>query len=250
MTDGASLRLAVARPDRAPAAAAARAARATGADLLILPRSADMSTEASDGALAERLGELAAAEHLAILFAYLEACSGCTYLALQLVLADGRSTANYRTTHVGAAGRTAGWTPGNWLTMTRLEPLTLGLMAGLDHLAPEVGRALSARGAEALIAVADTASEATSEAHADVVGAGGLSAPLARLRALENGIPCCIIGADGVTHAAAADGTPRAVERHAELDCVTLTKDGRARAMPRRPDLYHQLVEPIDDPAG
>ena len=222
---------------RQPAAANAAAARAAGADLLVLLRSPEAPPEPSDGALAHAMGELAASHAMAILFSYVEACSGRAHLALQLVLADGRSTANYRATHLGGGAQQAGWTPGNWLTMARLEPLTLGLLAGLDHLAPEVGRALSALGAEALIAVTDAVLEPGSVASSD------LSSPLVRLRAIENGVPCCIVGPDGTTRAAAADGTLLLVEQVAGLALVTLAGDDRAQAIPRRPDLYRQLVE-------
>ncbi len=220
---------------RQPAAAAAVAARGAGADLLILLRSAEMPPEPSDGASAHSMGDLAASHAMAILFSYVEACSGRTHLALQLVLADGRATANYRATHLGEGARKTGWTPGNWLTMARLEPLTLGLLAGLDHLAPEVGRALSALGAEALIAVTDVVLEPGVSSD--------LMAPLARLRAIENGVPCCIVGAEGRTWAAAADGTLLPVEQLDGLTLVSLSGADRARATPRRPDLYRQLVE-------
>jgi 5-aminopentanamidase len=235
MTDS-GITIAVAGRGR-PAASAAAAARVAGADLLILLRSPEAPPEPSDGALAHAMGELAASHAMAVLFSYVEACSGRTHLALQLVLADGRSTANYRATHIGAAERKAGWSPGNWLTMARLEPLTLGLLAGLDHLAPEVGRALSALGAEALIAVSDAVLEP------DVVVSNDLMGPLAQLRAIENGIPCCMVGHDGTTRAAAGDGTLLLVEQADGLALVTLVGDDRAHATPRRPDLYHQLVE-------
>ena len=222
---------------RRPAAPAIAAARVAGADLLVLPRAPEAPAEPSDGALAHGMGELAARHRMAILFGYAEACSGRAHLALQLVLADGRATANYRATHLGAKAAQAGWTPGSWLTMARFEPATLGLLAGLDHLAPEVGRALSALGAEALIAVTDAALET------DNVVAPDLWGPLARLRAIENGVPCCIVGPDSMPRAAAADGTLQRVEQIDGLAFVTLGRDERARAAPRRPDLYRQLVE-------
>jgi 5-aminopentanamidase len=230
---GSELYIAVA-DGRAPVAAAAAAAEAAGADLLVLPRRPDASAEASDGATAHVLGEVAARHRLAILFAYVEACSGQTHLALQLVLADGRSTANYRATHLGPAAAACGWTSGNWLTMTRLEPLTIGLMAGLDHLAPEVGRALSGRGAEALIAVADASLEPAAAALGDC---------LARLRALENAVPVCLVGPDGSIAAAAGDGAALAVASVDGLRLVKLDRNDRPPVVPRRPDLYRQLVD-------
>ncbi len=229
------LEVAVAGPLLPAATAAARAA-AAGADLLVLQRRPGAAAEASDGDLAHAMGELAAGHGLAILFAYAEACSGCTHLALQLVLADGRSTANYRATHLAPAAGAAGWTPGNWLTMARLEPLTLGLMAGLDHLAPEVGRALSGLGAEALITVTDDAVGPDPAAMADLLE------PLVRLRAIENAVPILLVGPAGRVYAAAADGAPLPVAEADGLGRWTLTIDEQGQAVPRRPDLYRQLV--------
>jgi 5-aminopentanamidase len=237
---GGGITVAVAQ-GRQPAAMAAAAARVAGADLLVLQRRPEAPAEASDGALAHAMGELALRHAIAILFAYGETCSGHAHLALQLVLDDGRSTANYRATHLDTAAAAAGWTPGSWLTMARLEPLTLGLMAGIDHLAPEVGRALSSLGAEALIAVADPSSPS------DALSAGALLAPLARLRAIENGVPVCIIGPDGMLHAAPADGAPLAAREAQGLRLVALPTGERAAAVPRRPDLYRQLVEGAPD---
>jgi predicted amidohydrolase len=213
--------------------AAAAAARAADVGLLVLPARPDLPAEDSDGPLAHAMGELAEARALPLLFAYAEACSGHRHLSLQLVLADGRATANYRATHLSAAARAAGWTPGNWLTLARLEPLTLGLLGGIDHLAPEVARALVGLGAEALIAVPDR------DGH---VLARDLLAPLARLRALENGVPFCVVGPTGEIDAADAHGRPIAATRDGGMTRLRLIADATARGAPRRPDLYRQLV--------
>ena len=233
---GAALRIAVADRCWSPSDAAVAAALA-GADLLVLQRRIETPAEPSDGASAHALGDLAARQRLAILFAYLEACSGQTHLAAQLVLADGRSVANYRATHLGAAAETLGWTAGNWLTMTRFEPLTIGLLGGLDHLAPEVGRALSGRGAEALIAITDPSLEPETATAAELRGC------VARLRAIENGVPVCLVGPDGSAAAATADGSPVAVDTAQRLRLVTLERNDRPPVVPRRPDLYRQLVD-------
>jgi predicted amidohydrolase len=229
------LEVAVAEPGKPASPAAARAA-AAGAHLLVLQRPAQAAAEASDGALAHAMGDLAAEHGLAILFSYAEACSGLTHLALQLVLADGRSTANYRATHLAPGAVEGGWAPGNWLTMARLEPVTLGLMAGLDHLAPEVGRALSGLGAETLIAVTDDA------IGPDAAAAADLLEPLVRLRAIENGVPILLAGPAGLAYAAAPDGALLPVIEAEGVRLCTLTIDDKIRAAPRRPDLYHQLV--------
>ena len=209
------------------------AVRARGAGLLVLPARPDIPAEDSDGPLAHGMGELAETRALPLLFAYAEACSGCRHLSLQLVQADGRATANYRATHLSAAGRAAGWTPGNWLTLARLEPLTLGLLAGSDHLAPEVARCLAGLGAELLIAVLDRDDEVT---------APDLLAPLARLRALENGVPVCLVAATGEVHAADARGRTVPAPRDGGLRRLRLAVDPAAPSAPRRPDLYRQLV--------
>ncbi len=234
------LELAVAGPGLEPDAAAAKiASGAGGAGLLLLPRQPALPREPSDGALAHAMGALASARGQALLFAYAEACSGLRHLALQLVLADGGATANYRATHLGPAALAAGWSPGNWLTLARLEaatgrgPVILGLLGGVDHLAPEVARSLSGLGAGALIAMLDPL---------DQPPAAELLGPLARLRAIENGVPVCIVAADGTVHAAAADGRPVPTRSAAGLTRLALQPAPAVAGMPRRPELYRQLV--------
>ena len=207
-------------------------ARALGAGLLVLPRQPALAAAASDGAMAHAMGEVALAAGLPLLFAYAEACSGHRHLALQLVLADGRATANYRATHLSSIMIAAGWSPGNWLTMARLEPSTLGLLGGIDHWAPEVGRALSALGAEALVAVLDPEDHPPADCLAS----------LARLRAIENGVPVCLIEPSGTAHAVDASGQPIPTSQHAGLVRLTLPVGGAATLVPRRPELYRQLV--------
>jgi predicted amidohydrolase len=213
--------------------AADAAAQAGRAGLLVLPARPDLPAEDSDGPLAYAMGELAEARALPLLFAYAEACSGCRHLSLQLVQADGRATANYRATHLSAAARAAGWMPGNWLTLARLEPLTLGLLAGIDPLAPEVARCLAGLGAEVLIALLD---------REDAAAPPDLLAPLARLRALENGVPVCLVAPTGEVHAADARGRPIPAARDGGLRRLRLAADPAAPSAPRRPDLYRQLV--------
>jgi predicted amidohydrolase len=236
-------------------AESAAAARASSADLLVLPRPPQRPPEASDGPLAHAMGALAESHGQALCYAYREACSGQVHQSFQLVQADGRATANYRCTHLSAAAIAAGLTPGNWLTMARLEPSgvreaqaagqprsteaspVLGLLGGIDHLAPEVARALSALGAALLIAVVD----------ADERCAPDLLVSLARLRAIENGVPVLIIDPSGMVRAAAASGAPVDVVEQGGLTLATLSigmpATGAAPpAMPRRPDLYGQLT--------
>ena len=113
----------------------------------------------------------------------------------------------------------------------------LGLLGGIDHLAPEVARALSALGAALLIAVVDADERCSPE----------LLAPLARLRAIENGVPILIIDPSGTVRAATASGAPAEVVEDGDLTLATLTIEVLATkaaptAMPRRPDLYGQLT--------
>ncbi len=224
-------------------AEAAAAASSLHADLLLLPRPPSTVPDASDGSLAHDMGDLAEAHAVPICFAYRESCSGQMHQSLQLVQADGRATANYRSTHLGRSAIDAGLVPGNWLTTAHLEsetrdaPLVLGLLAGIDHLAPEVARALSALGAQLLIAVFDH----DEECAADLLG------PLARLRAIENGVPVLLVDPSGAVHAAAAGGGPAAVVEQAGILAVKLDIDDQLQGnaeigMPRRPDLYGQLT--------
>ena len=246
--------IAVMRPGGVVAEAVA-AAGASGADLLVLPEPPQRPPEASDGALAHEMAGLAESHALALCYAYREACSGQVHHALQLVQADGRATANYRSTHLTQTAIAAGHMPGNWLTMARLEPLAvrqskvsapppaaerslvLGLLGGIDHLAPEVARVLSALGAELLIAVID----------ADARCAPDLLEPLARLRAIENGVPVLLVDPAGTARAAATGGARVDVVEHGEVVLATLPIDApdtttAPAAMPRRPELYGQLT--------
>lgn len=233
---GVSRRLRLAMADAGqPPEAAAREARRLSADLLILAERPAIAAEASDGPLARALGDIAAAHAMPLLFAYAEACSGRTHMALQLVQADGGATANCRATHLDAALIEAGWAPGNWLTMARLGPFTLGLMAGLDHLAPEVARAFSAVGLDLLLAVPEASPPPA------------LWPPLARLRAIENGVATCLAGAHAGLAAADAKGDLLDVARAAGLSLVTIELAENGIAAPRRPDLYRRLVQEVAD---
>jgi predicted amidohydrolase len=223
------LDIAVAAPELDARTAAGRAG---GAGLLVLPRQPALPAEDSDATLAHAMGEIAMAAGLPLLFGYAEACSGLRHVALQLVLADGRATANYRATHLGPGAMAGGWSPGNWLTMARLEPWTLGLLGGADHLAPEPARALSALGAMALLALLDPEPAIPPE----------LVTPLARLRAIENGVPVCLVGPGREVHAADALGQPIATTAGGGITRLTLDPAAATTAAPRRPELYHQLV--------
>lgn len=213
-----------------------RLAARNGADLLLLPLHAEGTPEPSDGPLAARVGKWAAEASIAVLFTYAEACSGNTHLALQLVQADGRATANCRAAHLSAAALEAGTSPGNWLTIARHAGLRVGLMAGLDPLAPEVGRALSAHGAELLVgALVEAPARVGATWPEDVVRA------LAIVRALENGAAVCLFGAPGLCSMATADGRPVEPVTRDGLHLLRLP-DGVCRGtVPRSPALYRRL---------
>ncbi len=218
----------------------ARAATSGGADLLLLPFLIGQESEACDGPLAAHIGGCAEEAGIAILFAYDEACSGNTHLALQLVLEDGRATANGRAAHLDQAALDEGWSPGNWLTIARFGELRMGLLAGLDAMVPEVGRALSALGAEVLIGV--------------VANAAGDPAPdmraLAGVRALENGAAVLLLGAGGVCAAANADGWPADSATHGDVELLDVATGARCPPAVRRPELYRQLQKPLVPFAG
>lgn len=225
---------------RAAVPCAARAAAGAGADLLLLPSLPGEGRQPCDGPLAEHIGHCAGSEGIAILFTYAEACSGNTHLALQLVQADGRATANCRAAHLPEAALEDGLSPGNWLTMARFKGLRMGLMAGLDPIVPEVGRALSSLGAEVLIGAMTP-----SPAHP------GLDArALASVRALENGVPVLLVSEDGMRAAATADGCPADPIRAGDLDIFQVAAGDRHGAVSRRPELYRQLQMAMEPALG
>jgi len=228
-----SLRLAIAEAE-CDAGRAAAVARTEQADLLVLPRLAADRAEASDGPLAHRLGAVAEEHGVALLFAYREACSGLVHAALQVVQADGRATANYRATHLSAATGAEGIAPGNWLTMTRLADCTLGLLGGVDHLAPEVARSLSAMGCRALVGLVDGVADFEGELFVASV----------RLRAIENGLPVCLVAGAQVA-AATARGSQLPIRTVGGVLMVDLPLADAAAAAPRRPELYRRLVATV-----
>jgi predicted amidohydrolase len=217
-------------------AEAALLAARSGADLLLLPLHGERAAEPCDGPLADRMGERAGEARIAILFTYAEACSGNTHLALQLVQADGRATANCRAAHLSKAALQAGWRPGDWLTIALLGGLRVGLMGGLDPLAPEVGRALSALGAELLVGALVGSPACPEEA---------LQA-LATVRALENGAAVCLFGGPGSCAVANADGRPAERAMQAGLSLFRVHAGERHGTVARRPELYRRLQMAAD----
>lgn len=212
-------------------AEAARVAEIEQVDLLLLPMPDPGKPEPSDGDLAHSLGDLAESHGMALLYTYLEACGDRVHPAVQLVQADGRAVANYRATHLTTAALGGGLAPGNWLTMARLRNVVLGLLAGADHLAPEVARSLSAMHSQVLIGIIASTEDIELE----------LFRSLVRLRAIENGVPILLATATAV---AGADATgsllePRLVDG---VTIIDLPLVDRPTAMSRRPELYRRLV--------
>lgn len=225
----------------------AAAAAGRGADLLVLPQrflagrtegqaAIAAVAEPSDGPTSLAARELAATCGVAMLYGYVERCTGLLYDALQLVDRQGRAVANYRRAHHRPAERGL-LARGAWLTVMPLDGVRLGLLAGHDLDFPEAARCLRLIGCDLLLAAGAP--------DAEPRGTGILLAA----RALENGcpivfasahpaLPAAIIGPDGSTLAATAEGDALAV---AELGPAPAAGEALAG---RRPRLYQRLSAP------
>jgi predicted amidohydrolase len=169
----------------------AERAGVAGADLLLLPfrgreapiadaAAAEAVAEPSDGPTAARMAALAARTGVAILFGYVEHCSGRRHDSLQLVDAGGHSLANYRRAHLEGDRERQLFSPGHWLAAMPLHGHQLGMLGGFDLAFPEAARALRLIGCDLLL----------------VAGGGNPAreSVLAPARAIENGFHVALAG--------------------------------------------------------
>ena len=135
--------------------AAARSARLLIAPEMILsgynigPAAIEERAQASDGAAAQAIAELARQHGIAILYGYPERADGHIYNAVQLIDADGSRLANYRKTHLfGDIDRDA-FSPGTDETvLAELDGWRIGLLICYDVEFPENARRLALAGAD------------------------------------------------------------------------------------------------------
>jgi predicted amidohydrolase len=113
------------------------------------PQAIAERAEASDGASARAIADIAQRHGIAILYGYPERADGHIYNALQLIDRDGKRLANYRKTHLfGAIDRDA-FSPGIDATVVAdLDDWRVGLLICYDVEFPENVRRLALAGAD------------------------------------------------------------------------------------------------------
>jgi predicted amidohydrolase len=113
------------------------------------PQAIAERAEASDGASARAIADIAQRHGIAILYGYPERADGHIYNAVQLIDRDGKRLANYRKTHLfGAIDRDA-FSPGIDATVVAdLDDWRVGLLICYDVEFPENVRRLALAGAD------------------------------------------------------------------------------------------------------
>lgn len=241
-------------------AATARAARAAGSRLLVLPElfltgynlgpDARALAEPADGPMVAELARIAADAELAIVAGFPERAGDAVYNAAVLVDATGARRAVYRKAHLFGEREPAVFAPGDRLCLVDLPQARVGLAVCYDIEFAELARLLAEAGAE--IAVVPTA---------NMTPFWDVPTTLVRARALENGMAVVyanLCGSEGdlsytgLSAAVGPDG--RDVARAGPDGPVLLTvpfaslTDGRKRASTQVADRRtHRLS--VDPPA-
>ena len=108
--------------------------------------------EPDNGPSARQLAEIAAEQHIALLYGYPEQADNVVYNSACLIECDGQVIANYRKTHLYAAEENRLFKPGNELVRVKIDDFTLGLLICYDVEFPEAVRAHALAGVD-LVAV-------------------------------------------------------------------------------------------------
>ena len=189
--------------------------------------------ELSDGPLARSLAAVAVQKHCAIMAPYLEREGQRCYSSVLFIGADGIGRCSYRKTHLGHQDLVEGVTRGNWMTIVPYRDERIGLLLGEDLVYPEMGRCLCLAGASMLIAA--TTMEPS------------MLMALARVRALENGVPVLAVsgGASGRMIACDPEAAMLAdVPTPHSFDLDPVLEDRlRQRVSMRRSELYGAMLE-------
>ncbi|MBB5791194.1 carbon-nitrogen hydrolase family protein [Jiangella mangrovi] len=242
----------------------AREAAAGGASLVVLPECAvtgypfsrsDAEAVASpaDGPVAEELGTVAASLGVHLAAGHIESSGADLYDALSLFGPDGSRLATYRKAHLFSTERSvyaAG--PGPLVVDTAIG--RLGLTVCYDLIFPEYVRALVDAGATMIV---NATNWITDPWQTGMGWDGSMVRSLARVRALENGVPVvmsCLAGAGGgftsIGHSTIASASGRVLASLGSEEGVTTaqleTDDEDTRRWSsiatyradRRPDLY------------
>ncbi|SDT09132.1 carbon-nitrogen hydrolase family protein [Jiangella sp. DSM 45060] len=246
-------------------AAQARSAAAAGASLVVFPECAvtgypfsrtDAAAVASpaDGPVAERLGALAASLGVHLAAGVIESSGADLYDALSLFGPDGARLATYRKAHLFSTERTV-YAPGSAPVVVPTALGALGLTVCYDLIFPEYVRALVDAGASMIV---NATNWITDPWQTGMGWDGPMVRSLARVRALENGVPVvmsCLAGSGGgftsIGHSTIAGPSGRVLASLDAAEGLALAElpaddDADARRWSalatyradRRPDLY------------
>ncbi|WP_116948947.1 carbon-nitrogen hydrolase family protein [Jiangella endophytica] len=188
-------------------AMAALAREAAGADLVVFPEcavtgypfsraSALEVASPADGPVAEALGSLAASLGVHLAAGVIESAGAQLYDALSLFGPDGARLATYRKAHLFSTERSV-YQPGAGPVVVPTALGTLGLTICYDLIFPEYVRALADAGATLIV---NATNWITDDWQSGMGWDGSMVRSLARVRALENGVPVvmsCLAGSGG-----------------------------------------------------
>jgi len=108
--------------------------------------------EGQDGPFARRVAEIARTTGTAVAYGYPEAAEGRIYNSALCIGRDGETLANHRKLVIPPGPEVAHFTAGDGLTLFDLDGIRMALLICYDIEFPEAARAVSAAGAEVILA--------------------------------------------------------------------------------------------------
>ena len=214
------------------------------------PQAISERAEASDGASAQAIADIARRHGIAILYGYPERAAGHIYNSVQLIERDGKRLANYRKTHLfGDIDRDA-FSPGTEETvLADLDGWRIGFLICYDVEFPENVRRLALAGAD-FVAVPTAVMPPYDFVATHMVPTRAFENQVfvayANRCASENGLDyigqSCIVGPDG-KDLARAERDETLIFAHLERDLLDRWRSVNTYLADRRPALYGPLTE-------
>ncbi|MFJ3979896.1 carbon-nitrogen hydrolase family protein [Streptomyces sp. NPDC090021] len=205
--------------------------------------------EASDGASARTIGEIARRHGLAVLYGYPERDGDTVYNSAQLIGPDGAALANYRKTHLFGCFEQDAFTPGDTpVVQADLGGIRIGIMICYDVEFPENVRAHALAGTDLLLVP-------TAQMHPFQF----VAEHLVPVRAFENQMYVayvnrtgpegefefvglsCLASPDGATRTRAGRGEEM-VFGEVDPELLGVSRENNPYLRDRRPGLYASLV--------
>jgi predicted amidohydrolase len=218
------------------------------------PQAIAERAEASDGASAQAIADIAQRHSIAILYGYPERADGHIYNAVQLIERDGKRLANYRKTHLfGAIDRDA-FSPGCDATvLAEIDGWCIGFLICYDVEFPENVRRLALAGAD-FVAVPTAVMPPYDFVASHMVPTrafeNGVFVAYANRCASENGLEyvglSCVAGPDG-KDLARAERDETLIFAKLERDLLDRWRRVNTYLTDRNPALYGPLTETRGD---